>query len=984
MTSAGALPTAPAVAHELLQAVLEAKGGDPLAPVTVLAPSNRAVVSARRTLTLAARDRPLPAVANVSSTTLGDLARTIAAPVLRARGLLPVPSVVERETIRTVAAGGPSSFASLAGHPRTLAAVERAFAELRGLSEPALEAIARSSARGARAAALLVAVRRQLHESGFADSLDLREAALSALGSGTPLAEEPGALVLLEPAPNAPGEVALLAALSARWPLRPVGPAPFTTATEHWACADAEQEARNAVRLVLAGLEQGLPLWRQAVFHPPGPGYARLLHQQLAVAGVPTNGPELRRLDRTGPGRALLGLLELAGGDWPRHQVLAWMSSAPLRTGTGDGRPVPVSRWNALSAAAGVVRGPGQWRQRLARLAERQPEDADEATALAGFVEELAGRSGRPFESWAERARWAASLLEEHLDAEGQGPWPAEQSLALDQVLEVVHSLADLDTVSADADLAGFRRAVRAELEARHLDTAELPGGGVGDGVLVAPYDQARGLGFHSAVVVGLADALVPGHGGEDAVLSDELRALDSSGALPTRAQRQDDLLEDVRFALSSGSVRRVVSHPLTDPRTGRLQVPTRYMDQLVGAAVPVQRVDSLAASLRAPGPPMSAGDLTLRSMSSWSGRGLDMLVSPPVLLDDRLRTGIGALRGRASDLFTRFDGWVGTGRVTPYDPDNPVSATRLETYAECPRRFLFERVLNVHERTLPEDLWRIEARDRGSLVHAILERYLDERIAGAPRSLQLLLSIAEEHLDEAAAGGMVGKPLLWRLDRAAILRDLHLFYAEEGDLEPLAAELAFGEEDGGHSAVPVVLGDGRTVRFRGRADRVDRAPGGDLVVSDYKTGRQSHLAKLTSDLLVGGRRLQLPLYALAARHAFGVRGSERVLARYWMVSADRTAAFYTLELTEEAERHFTEVVGRMTRAIEAGCFPAIPGARRDNGFDVCAWCDFDQVCPVTRDRQWAAKRNDVVLAPVVDLLEVEVPQSLAGAVERT
>lgn len=983
MASTGTRARAPLdLADELVRSVETAKDGDPLAPVTVIAPGTYASVAARRTLALATRNRRLPAVANVSCTTIDLLQRALGAQLLRGRGLRPAPSAVERETIRAQAAQEPATWGGLAAHPRTLAAVERAFGELRELSEPALQALSRSSARGSAVAALLVAVRRRLHEHGLGDSIDVRQAALAALGSGEPPTVETGALVVLGPPSQRPGERAMLGALSARRPLHRVSPPANGAATERWWCADPEQEARAVVRLVLRGLDHGVPLWRQAVFHPPGPSYARLLRQQLSAAGVPVNGPDLRRLDRTAAGRALLGLLELTGSDWPRHQVLAWMSSAPLRTGP-QGRPVPVSRWNALSASAGVVRGPRQWRERLERLAERQPDDAADALALARLVEELAGRTGRPVCRWAERSRWAAAMLEDHLDVDGQGSWPAEQALGLAQVLDVVRSLADLDAVSSGVDLAGFRRAVRAELEGRHLDHGELPEGGVGDGVLLAPYAQARGLAFDTTVVVGLADAIVPGHGGEDALLSEELRSLDASGALRTRAQRQQSLLDDVRGALSAGSARRIVTHPGEDPRTGRLQVPTRYMKELVGDDVPLRRVESLGASLRSGDPALSPAELTMRALSTWS-EGADALVAPAALADDRLRIGMEALRARASDGFTRFDGWVGAGRVTPYDADHPVSATRLETYAECPRRFLFERVLNIHERTLPEELWRIEARDRGSLVHAILERYVDERIAGTPRSLARLLAIAHELLEEATAGGMVGKALLWRLDRAAIVRDLHVFYAEEGVLEPLAAELAFGEQDGGAPPVAVTLGEGRTVRFRGRADRVDRGPGGELVVSDYKTGRQSGLAKLTSDLLVGGRRLQLPLYALAARRVFGARAPGPVLARYWMISAERSAAFYTLELTEETERHFTEVVSRIARGVEAGCFPGIPGKQRDTGFDVCVWCDFDRVCPADRDRQWAAKRGNSTMGPVIDLLEVEVPESLAGAVERT
>ena len=964
----------------LWEAVAAAKDGHPLQRVTVVVPTTTAAVATRRELARAALRAGGGGVANVECTTLDLLAQALGGPALSARGLRMAPPAVEAETTRLALSEEGRPWSRLGVHPRTLATLQRTFIELRGLPLPALEALARHPVGGAEVVSLLLEIRRRLHDQGFADRLDLRDEAVAAADGGT----DPGlgAVVVVEPLDAGPGEAVLLEALAAHRPCRHIpAPAP-AAATEHWDCADPEEEVRTAVRVVVAGAEAGVPLWRQAILHPPGPGYGRLVHQQLALAGVASNGPELRRLDRTAAGRALLGLLELVGGDWPRHLLLAWLASAPVRTGPG-GRPVPVSRWNALSADAGVVRGLPQWRQRLERLADDRPADGVEALALADFVEDLARRAGHVPSTWAAASQWALGLLDDHLapDAADAEPWPPDQRLAYTQVREAVASLADLDDVSAHPDPVDFRRAVRAELERRRLDTAELEGGGVGDGVYVASYDRAAGLSFHTTVLVGLADGLVPGRAAEDALVPDELRSLDGSGGLLTRAARQERLEHEARAALATGSVRRVVAHPGADPRTGRAHVPSRLIADLVPTSVPSRCVDSLTASLTAGGPALSSTECVLRELRAWESAGLAVDNAPPVRLDERLARGLQVTRARSGPAFSRFDGLVGPGRVTPFDPAHPLSATRLETYADCPRKFLFERVLGIHARILPEDLWRIEARDRGSLVHAVLEDYVAERIAGAPRSIGRLLAIADDHLDRATAGGMVGKALLWRLDRAAIARDLHMFFAEEGDLDPVAAELSFGDTDDSVPPVRVELADGRSIQFRGRADRVDRAPGDELLVSDYKTGKQTGIARLGDDPLAGGRRLQLPLYAMAARQAFDHTGAVR--ARYWMVSAERAAALYELELTAAVERHFGEVVGRIATGIDAGCFPGIPGLPRENGFEGCMWCDFDRVCPATRDRQWATKRTDPEAAPVVELVDAEAPEALPGTLVR-
>ena len=77
--------------------------------------------------------------------------------------------------------------------------------------------------------------------------------------------------------------------------------------------------------------------------------------------------------------------------------------------------------------------------------------------------------------------------------------------------------------------------------------------------------------------------------------------------------------------------------------------------------------------------------------------------------------------------------------------------------------------------------------------------------------------------------------------------------------------EVSFG--DAGQPDVVVPLPEGRAVRFRGRIDRVDRSPDGrTVVVYDYKTGNPARAASLRDYPVLAGQRLQLPVYAHAAR----------------------------------------------------------------------------------------------------------------------
>ena len=736
------------------------------------------------------------------------------------------------------------------------------------------------------------------------------------------------------------------------------------------------------MRAVVADAVGGVPLWCQAILHPAGPVYGRVIHQQLAAAGVPSNGPELRRLERSVAGTTLLGALELAAGDWPREQVAAWLAAAPLAWGAPR-RPVPAGRWDALSAHAGVVRGAGQWQERLGHLAAREPAMADEALTLAAFMAELTARATAPAGTWGELAAWAVALLDHYLDAPSDA-WPAVEVAAAEQVRGAVLGLADLDAVSGTVDAPTFRRAVQMLLGDVALDTRDLTDGGFGDGVFVAPFGQARGMRFHTVVLLGLADAVVPGRVGEDALLPDDARRLDTSGGLRTRT------------GAARGRSRRPAGRP------GRRDDPPRRRS--IPVSIPARdgrTCPRVARSAGAPAPDVGLGGLLRRRCrhrrthrcrgpsssctSSTAGRpgGPTPWNRPWPAPRRAWPPGSGppapATAG-GSPASTAASAGGGSPRSIPSPRCRPPGWRPMPGVRAASS---LEKILGLRARTLPEELWQIEPVDRGTLVHRILEDYVLERLDGAPRSLERLLEIADEHCGDAEAGGRVGKALLWRMDRAVIRRDLARFHQEEEGLVPQAAELEFGSgTEGAAPAVCVVLDDGREVRFKGKADRIDHTASGQLVVSDYKTGKQSGLRALTRDPLAGGTLLQLPIYALAAQQSFGNGGA--VLARYWLLSGERSAPSYHLLVTDEVQDRFRHVLGLIARAVDAGAFPGAPGASQgDRQFDVCRFCDFDSLCPPDRDRQWARKAGSPGLATVADLFDAEVPDGLAHTVVR-
>ena len=191
------------------------------------------------------------------------------------------------------------------------------------------------------------------------------------------------------------------------------------------------------------------------------------------------------------------------------------------------------------------------------------------------------------------------------------------------------------------------------------------------------------------------------------------------------------------------------------------------------------------------------------------------------------------------------------------------LSAAALESYADCPVKWLVERLLDP-EALEPDP----EPLVRGRYAHAVLEltyRRLRER-TGSRRVTRENLADAEAILVEALRerqGEFRISPTAVRV-RTAVRRlefDLiaHLRAEAEagGDFEPAELELEFGMPESLQPALELEEGLG----IRGRIDRVDTS-NGYFLVRDYKGGSKvPPVAAWERE-----RRLQVALYVLAVR----------------------------------------------------------------------------------------------------------------------
>jgi RecB family exonuclease len=200
------------------------------------------------------------------------------------------------------------------------------------------------------------------------------------------------------------------------------------------------------------------------------------------------------------------------------------------------------------------------------------------------------------------------------------------------------------------------------------------------------------------------------------------------------------------------------------------------------------------------------------------------------------------------------------------------LSGGALETYADCPVKWLVERELQPGSLD-PE----LEPMARGSYMHAALEQVL-LRLDGpvTNSSLPDARQILQDVLGELPATLAPGRPpsvreAAFRTVEADLNRYLEYEAANGCTWEPRGLELQFGFEAEEGSLRALELGEGaERVRVRGVIDRVDVDPASPrAIVRDYKSGSprpEQQGARWRTD-----RRLQVALYMIAVRDLLGL-----------------------------------------------------------------------------------------------------------------
>jgi ATP-dependent helicase/nuclease subunit B len=731
-------------------------------------------------------------------------------------------------------------------------------------------------------------------------------------------------------------------------------------------CLEAQNraaEARAALRWLKALLvREGYRLDQVALLARNLEPYRTYLNEVAVEFGLPLHLAGGRPLVTNPAVAALLNLLALPATNWPRRPLLDALACSYFDWSAAKIGLAEVRSLGAAARAGLVIAGLDQWRDALNRLASLPPRDATPADdedmvspdAMAGrlarelqasleaviarltppasgtmrsyvtFVEDLIGQDPKlvtrfrsDLDAEEDSLRIVARAWEQAATAE-------RDVAALRRFKDVLRGLVlaeailpQRDEQAGTIDYARFFAELRGATEAT---TYEPPPPPPGSAILAAPLLYARGLTFRAVALLGLSEGEFPQPEHQDPLLTESDRDLLRAAGLPLESCLQGDEASLFYEALTRARERLLLTRPyLADD--GQAWEPSPYWDEVL------RLVKAPVLRLR-PQNPLPLADVA--SLPEAQLTAAQRRAGWPSSLPgwERVWHAAEVVRDReaAAPAGSPWDGDLTTvvlALAAHYKPDHVWSASRLEAYATCPYLFFASSMLGLEPRLPPTEGYDI--RMLGTIYHAVLEETYRRALPGAePDRLRALLpDVACKVFDAAPTEHAFRPTALWSRQREELTRILAktleaLIEATVG-WQPVALEQAFGIKG---SPTLDVEHKGRRLHLRGFVDRLDRDSDGRLQVIDYKAGS----TPISPRDLESGKRLQLPLYALAVREALG--WGEVGGGFYWHIGSAQPSRLRLesyLGGVESAMQTALEHALDTVEAVRAGQFPPRP-----------------------------------------------------------
>jgi ATP-dependent helicase/nuclease subunit B len=678
-------------------------------------------------------------------------------------------------------------------------------------------------------------------------------------------------------------------------------------------------EARAALRWVKARVvRDGLKLTDVAILARDIDLYRPFLEEVAEEFGIPLHIVGGLSLSENPAVAAVLTLLSLPAEEWKRRALVdSWRSPYFDFSGLGiDAESAALL--DEISRAGRVVQGLAQWGEAL-KLWEKKKALADEEGELIpemkrdehirekfeSFVDLLTPPSRASIKEFVafveafigddpaglDTLRYSTSDSPTGLNIvararENESTRERDVS-ALRAFKDVLRGLALAESVlGADSILyTDFYNDLRGAVEAASFMIANETG------VFAASVLDGRGLSFEAVVLMGLSEGEFPKQEREDIFLRESDRAILRAGGLPLETKLHGDEATFFYQAVTRGRGRLLLTRPYL-AEDGQAWEASPFWEE-------VRRLNGDQLPVKVRGDVWELDAAEAASNVEWveSARAFDIHIQNGIeALRARMRPKAeGIYEGELFDLSERFGaghGW---------------SASRLESYGTCPFEFYVAYALGLEPREEAEE--GFDVRVLGSMLHKTLEDvYRGAELKEAAENV--FASAPEEYGFRPTA--------LWEQQKAELTRILEktieaLNEASQG-FAPRVMEARFGM---GEPSLVLKTSIGE-IRLHGYIDRLDAAPDGSLRVIDYKSGSTA----ISASHLKEGRRLQLPIYALAARDALGLGAVSSGF--YWHIQKAEASSLKLEKFEGGAEAAFETAIkhiGDHVEGIRAGHF---------------------------------------------------------------
>ncbi|MDH3262050.1 MAG: ATP-dependent helicase [Acidimicrobiia bacterium] len=625
-------------------------------------------------------------------------------------------------------------------------------------------------------------------------------------------------------------------------------------------------------------LEEQIPFSQMAVFVRSKRRFLPELSRVLERRRIPHDLPDSRLADHPAV-RLILDCVIAATQPQPeagralRRILLGPLFSIPL------GRLREIERDRLRSGAA--------W----AEVLTTRLEDGE---GLASLLEETGWATRRP----AVEGFWHIWETLPQFVSVVEHPHRRDERAAWSSLAQVLGRLYERDPLATLVDYV--RLTDDEEFEARPLLSYRAPRQ---DHLTLTTLHQSKGLEFDTVFIADAVEGVFPDLRSRESLLGS--RHLSPSLPADPIDYRAFRLQEETRLAYTAMTrgYRRVIWTATSSGLEMGHGMPSRFLPLVAG-------VDSISDAVSRP--PERTNPVTALEAEAWlrrivrdPGQGRPRRLAALSLLGAgnqfglRSPTVFAGIRERGPD-----DGIV-TETLT-------LSPSQAESYATCPRRYVFERRLHVGDDSTPFLTF-------GTLIHGTLERA--EAAALQAKTNNAGLSAALEELDSMwDPSDFKGEPwsTAWYRRAVDIITYLYDHWPSRG--VPIALER------------PLTL-DVDGVLWRGKADRVELDDGVVRVV-DYKTG--SRIPTLADASI----SMQLGFYLLALRADEHISESGRVEeAELWFPANTEARSVTVRRFDTQYLARVKEAMREAARGIAAEEWTATPNP-------YCDRCRVRIVCP--------------------------------------